>query len=204
MRSEQVNELAAALSKAQGQFDHAKKDVKNEFFKSRYADLASVIDAAKKPLSDNGLSVVQSVDFNESGDSYLETILLHSSGQWINSRYLIKPMKSDPQAFGSAMTYARRYSFSAITGIAADDDDGNAASQGKPEAKKETKPAEPQPTIEELTTFIRRAKTLDELQKSWLTLTKPQQHALSAVKDEVKENICHAEEQQKLLQDDVV
>ena len=204
MRSEQVNELAAALSKAQGQFDHAKKDVKNEFFKSRYADLASVIDAAKKPLSDNGLSVVQSVDFNESGDSYLETILLHSSGQWINSRYLIKPMKSDPQAFGSAMTYARRYSFSAITGIASDDDDGNAASQGKPEAKKETKPAEPQPTIEELTTFIRLAKTLDELQKKWLTLTKPQQHALSAVKDEVKENIRHAEEQQKLLQDDVV
>lgn len=128
MRSESTKEIALALSKAQGQFDHAKKDVKNEFFKSKYADLASVIDAAKKPLSDNGLAVVQVVDADNEGGIYLETTLLHSSGEWISGRYPIKPTKTDPQAVGSAITYARRYAFSAMTGIAADDDDGNAAS----------------------------------------------------------------------------
>lgn len=133
MKSESIKELAASLSKAQGQFDHAKKDVKNEFFKSRYADLAGVIDAAKKPLSDNGLAIVQLVDTDQDGALYLETMLLHSSGEWISGKYPIRPVKPDPQSVGSAITYARRYAFSALTGIAADDDDGNAASQGKPQ-----------------------------------------------------------------------
>jgi len=129
MKSESIKEIATALSKAQGQFDHAKKDVKNEFFKSKYADLASVIDAAKKPLSENGLSVAQVVDADENGNISLETILMHVSGEWISGKYPVRPVKTDPQAMGSAITYARRYAFSAITGIAADDDDGNAASQ---------------------------------------------------------------------------
>ena len=127
-KSDSIKNIAIALSKDQGEFDHAKKDVKNEFFKSRYADLASVIDAAKKPLADNGLSVTQVVDITESGDLILETILMHTSGEFISGKYPIKPTKTDPQSTGSAITYARRYSFSAITGIAADDDDGNAAS----------------------------------------------------------------------------
>lgn len=126
--SEQINELAAAMAKAQGAFDHAKKDVANAFFKSKYADLASVIDAAKKPLADNGLTVIQTTEFDESHGVILVTTLAHSSGQWITGRYPIHPVKNDPQSFGSAITYARRYCFSAITGIAADDDDGNAAS----------------------------------------------------------------------------
>lgn len=134
MKSESIKELALALSKAQGQLEHAKKDVKNEFFKSKYADLASVIDAAKKPLSENGLAVVQLVDTDSDGLIYLESTLLHSSGEWISGRYPIRPIKTDPQSVGSAITYARRYAFSALTGIAADDDDGNAASQtGKPQ-----------------------------------------------------------------------
>jgi hypothetical protein len=128
MQSESIKELSTALSKAQGEFYHAKKDVNNTFFKSKYADLASVIDAAKKPLSDNGLAVIQITDFTENGDTYLITTLSHSSGEWISGRYPIKPVKADPQGMGSAITYARRYAFSAITGIAADDDDGNAAS----------------------------------------------------------------------------
>lgn len=128
MKSESIKELALALSKAQGEFDHAKKDTSNPFFKSKYADLASVIDAAKKPLSDNGLAVVQLVDCNQDGEMILETTLMHLSGEWISGCYPIRPVKSDPQSVGSATTYARRYAYSAITGIAADDDDGNAAS----------------------------------------------------------------------------
>lgn len=140
MKSESVKEIALALSKAQGAFDHAKKDTKNEFFRSQYADLASVIDAAKKPLSDNGLSVAQIVDTDENGNISLETILMHVSGEWISGKYPVRPVKTDPQAMGSAITYARRYAFSAITGIAADDDDGNAASQkGKEKVSEEEK-----------------------------------------------------------------
>lgn len=126
-QSESIAKLAEALAKAQGAFDHAKKDVKNEFFKSKYADLASVIDGAKKPLAENGLAVIQTTDFDQAGNMHLYTILAHSSGEWIGGRYPINPVKPDPQALGSATTYARRYAFSAITGIAAEDDDGNGA-----------------------------------------------------------------------------
>ena len=127
--SQSIKEISTALSKAQGELDHAKKDMTNNFYESKYADLASVIDAAKKQLSDNGLSVTQIVDYDESG-TFLETILMHSSGEWISGKYPIRPLKADPQSVGSALTYARRYAFSAITGIAADDDDANAASAG--------------------------------------------------------------------------
>lgn len=140
MQSESIKELAAALSKAQGLFDHASKDVKNDFYKSKYADLASCIDAAKKPLSDNGLAVVQATEVIE-GCLYLRTTLMHLSGEFIAGLYPIDPLKKDPQGFGSAMTYARRYTFCAITGIAADDDDGNSAS-AKPDK------AQPAPKIE--------------------------------------------------------
>jgi hypothetical protein len=134
MMSESIKELAGALSKAQGAFDHAKKDVKNDFFKSRYADLAGCIDAAKAHLAANGLAVSQITDI-ANGEIILTTVLMHSSGEYISGSYPVKPIKQDPQAFGSALTYARRYAFCAITGIASDDDDGNSASQ-KPESKK--------------------------------------------------------------------
>lgn len=133
--------LAEALSKAQSNFQHAKKDANNPFFKSKYADLPAVIDAAKKPLSENGLSVIQPTSLDENGNVSLITLLAHSSGEWIAGCYPIDPVKKDPQGMGSALTYARRYSYSAITGIAAidEDDDGNAASQGKPQPKQEHK-----------------------------------------------------------------
>jgi hypothetical protein len=144
MMSESIAKLTEALSKAQGKFDHAKKDIKNEFFKSKYADLASVIDAAKNALSENGLAVIQTTNILREGDISLVTILSHASGEWIKSEYPVIPVKKDPQGMGSALTYARRYCFSAITGIASDDDDdgnaasGNPANNNKPEVKKES------------------------------------------------------------------
>lgn len=122
--------MATALSKAQGMFDHATKDVKNDFFKSKYADLAGCIDAAKKHLSDNGLAVIQTTEVIDNC-LYLRTTLMHLSGEYMSGLYPIDPLKRDPQGFGSAMTYARRYTFCAITGIASDDDDddGNSASE---------------------------------------------------------------------------
>ena len=127
-----LNELAAALAKAQGAMNNASMNRINPHFKSKYADLAALWDAVRKPLSDNGLSVVQIIR-----DGSLHTMLLHTSGQRLCSDYPL-PATARPQEMGSALTYARRYSLSALVGIAADeDDDANAASRsnGKPTEK---------------------------------------------------------------------
>ena len=119
-----LNELAAALAKAQGAMNNASMNRINPHFKSKYADLAALWDAVRKPLSDNGLSVVQIIR-----DGSLHTMLLHTSGQRLCSDYPL-PATARPQEMGSALTYARRYSLSALVGIAADeDDDANAVTQ---------------------------------------------------------------------------
>lgn len=129
-QSENINELATALSKAQSQMEGAKKDSANPFFKSKYADLASVWEACRLPLTDNGLSITQMSDVMSDFPDHvvIYTQLNHSSGQWIRSKLAMKPVKNDPQAIGSCITYARRYSLAAIVGISPEDDDGNAAS----------------------------------------------------------------------------
>src|SRR3954463_13098825 len=101
-QTESINELAAALAKAQADMTHAGKSVDNTFFKSKYADLPAVIDAAKPHLAKNGLSVVQIPDFDESGKVTLMTQMMHSTGQWIRSWYPVTPVKNDPQGLGSA------------------------------------------------------------------------------------------------------
>jgi hypothetical protein len=126
--SPEINELAAALSKAQGEFENAKKDSENPFFNSHYADLAACIDVARRPLSANTLAVVQSPSLVENGYVRMTTRLLHSSGQWIESELDALPKDSGPQSVGSVVTYLRRYSLCAMIGLAAEDDDGNAAS----------------------------------------------------------------------------
>jgi hypothetical protein len=139
-QSESIKDLAESLSKAQGEIKHAAKAVNNQFYKSKYADLPAVIDAAKEALAKCGLSVIQYTDIAENGDTVLITQLCHMSGQWVRGWYPVKPIKNDPQGLGSAVTYARRYAFCAITGVAAaeDDDDGNAASDISSNAKKES------------------------------------------------------------------
>lgn len=148
-QSESIAELSTALAKAQGVMEGASKDSSNPFFKSKYADLSAVWDACRKPLADNGLSVVQTADFiPEHPDMVcIETILCHSSGEWIKGRLAVKPVKPDPQSVGSCITYLRRYSLQSMVGIAPEDDDGNAASgQGaKPPAKK----AAPAPPVDD-------------------------------------------------------
>ena len=134
-KSDDIKELALALSKTQSILKGALKDSNNPFFKSKYADLASVWDACREPLAANGLSVVQ-MPCNDTPDSVaLETILMHTSGQWISSVFSMPVSKHDAQAVGSAITYARRYALAAVVGIAPEDDDGNLAS-GKSETAK--------------------------------------------------------------------
>lgn len=127
IKSEQINELATALSKAQAEMKGAIKDSKNPFFKSSYADLSSVWDACRGPLTKNGLSIVQTNCGDSPETLTVCTTLLHSSGQWISSQLTGKPVKNDPQAIGSAYTYYRRYALAAMVGVSPEDDDGNSA-----------------------------------------------------------------------------
>lgn len=126
-KSEIINELAAALSKAQGVITPAIKDSNNPFFKSKYADLAAVWDVCRDALSVNGLSVIQ-LPSAEANAVTLETVLTHGSGQWISSKLTMVSKDATPQAIGSCITYLRRYALSSVVGIASEiDDDGNAA-----------------------------------------------------------------------------
>jgi len=129
MQSEQIDKLTEALAKAQATMENATLNKINPHFKSKYADLAAIFDAVRKPLAAQGLIVTQTTELREGG-FVLVTTLAHSSGQFIKSEYPL-PASGKPQEVGSALTYARRYSLSAIAGIAADeDDDANAAQEG--------------------------------------------------------------------------
>jgi len=159
-KSESIKELAVALNKAQATLQVAKKGSENPFFHSKYADLLSVWDACREALVSNGLSVVQIADisFNADGKAVLETILMHTSGEWIKGRLPLLPVKPDPQAQGSAITYARRYSLSAIIGLCTEEDDDaeGAMERGKPTTKE--KPIKEQPhwcAIHETRFFMR-------------------------------------------------
>jgi hypothetical protein len=132
-KSDSIKELATALNKAQAEMSGAKKKETNPFFKKKYADMNSVVDAVRVPFCDNGLSYSQFPLF-ESGCVGVETILMHESGEWISSVLMLPMVKQDPQSAGSAITYARRYSLQSIAGIPSEDDDGNQASKPAPKS----------------------------------------------------------------------
>lgn len=133
--SEQINELADALAKAQGEIENAVADSTNPHFKSKYADLASVRAAIQGPLSKNGLAILQ-MPISRGNERLLVTRLMHRSGQWIEDECALLVDKPTMQGLGSAISYAKRYSLAAITGVAERDDDGNEAEKHpkKPEA----------------------------------------------------------------------
>lgn len=128
-RSESIAALAAALSKARGEFKAVIKSAENPYFKSNYADLSTLIDATKDSLSKNGLAVVQSPGkITESGRVSITTLLIHSSGEWMEDDLEMPVTKADAQGLGSAITYGRRYAYQSLLNVAGEeDDDGNAA-----------------------------------------------------------------------------
>jgi hypothetical protein len=124
--------VAAALVKAQTGFAPALKTSVNPHFKSRYADLAACIEAVIDSLNSNGIALVQRQHPHEGGVA-IETLFVHESGETLSAGTLTVPAaKQDPQGYGSALTYCRRYSLMAACGIAPEDDDGNAAVKAKP------------------------------------------------------------------------
>ena len=133
-KSESIANLALALNLAQQQMGGAVKDSTNPFFKSSYADLTSVIKAVKDPLCANGLSYVQFPITSTGGNGIgVETVLMHKSGEWVSNEFTMPMVKSDPQAAGACLSYARRYGLSSVLGLLVADSDAEAAMmRGKP------------------------------------------------------------------------
>ncbi len=133
-RSPTLSELGKALAIAQGKMRVAIKDSKNPFFKSTYADLASVWAACREALTSNGLSVIQ---FPVTTDEMagISSMLLHTSGEFVEEEFLLPVKDKTAQGFGSAFTYSRRFALAAIAGIVADDDDDGQAASTSPAAR---------------------------------------------------------------------
>ena len=157
--SEQINELAKALSAFQSEMGPIGKNKSNPFFKSKYADLADILSATKELRGKHGLSLTQIPLTNEEGLPGVSTTLMHSSGQYIAGEHYLKPVKLDPQGVGSCLTYARRYAAAAILGIAADDDDdGNYASGNYSKGKPAPKPLPKKPAPKKPATKLKTPK----------------------------------------------
>lgn len=194
--SETITKIADALVKAQAAMKPAIKDSRNPHFNSQYADLASVWDAIRGPLTSNGLSVIQMVGSNELEKTTLTTRVTHVSGEWIESTWQIPVGKQDPQGLGSAISYARRYALAAAIGVVQEDDDGNAA------MPKQTQQAEYQLkhfSLADACEKLESVKTLEELESEYkkayreATLSKASTEALTQVKDKVKEKLGSGE-----------
>ncbi|PGU80067.1 recombinase [Bacillus cereus] len=135
-RSETITKLAEALVKFNSEVSKIAKDADNPFFKNNYATLDTIIDEVRPILFKNGLSIMQ-VPSGDGQNVTLKTLLLHETGEWLESDELtMKPVKNDPQAVGSCITYARRYSLAAFLSLnTGEDDDGNGATYGKDKPK---------------------------------------------------------------------
>lgn len=134
-KSPTIAELAKALVKFQSEVDPILFDADNPFYKSKYATQKALVEATREILCNNGLAVSQPIE----DTCTVNTLLMHISGEFISSKLTLKPVKEDPQGQGSAITYARRYSYSGILGLVSDkDDDGNNASGKVEEAKVHT------------------------------------------------------------------
>src|SRR5690625_1022368 len=200
--SETIAALAEALAKAQADMKNAPLNKVNPHFKSKYADLASIREATIPHLSKHGLAIIQSVGWEEEGGKIrLFSRLVHASGEWIESVYPIPLDK--PQVMGSAISYGRRYCWSAMCGIAADDDDdGNAAQEAAPQRQQRataqrgaSKPADERQnpsngTAEDMEKAINAAQDVARInaitgserwQFCWSAITKEQQKHLEAL-----------------------
>ena len=175
--------IAGALVKAQKEFGPALKTATNPHFRSKYAALDACVEAVIDALNNNGIFLMQYTHPCEDG-VIVETMFIHESGEHMSGGKLHVPAsKQDPQGYGSALTYARRYSLQAACGIAPEDDDGNAASKSKPEPKK---PAAGTRDKETLTFVLELCENLAEVQEVWTKMTPDERLLVNDVKDKLK------------------
>ena len=183
-----MNELAKALVKAQAAMNHAAKDSKNPHFKSAYSSLASVIDAVRPALSSNGLAFVQRMHDSQGGVA-VETVLIHESGEQYGCGVLFIPAsKQDAQGFGSALSYAKRYSLQSALGIASADDDGEAAVKSPPKLVEKPKGIEMDHTVALMASAVSYESLKDIFKSAWIVCLKEQQIPLKAHYDTFKAN----------------
>lgn len=159
-----MKDFAKALAALQAEIGAAHKSSTNPHFKSKYADLSEVWETWREVGPKHGFSLMQSTKTLANGTPALVTILLHESGDMITGEYPLIPSKQDPQGYGSAMTYARRYCLAAMVGIVQDDDDGNAASE-KPKPKESPKPVAGQQNDSKLTPEQKLAAWIENARK---------------------------------------
>lgn len=162
-----MEKIAPAFIKAKKAFAPALKCASNPHFKTKYADLASCLEAVDDALLENGIAVYQETHEDASGVT-IETVFLHESGETIRSGRLHVPAsKQDPQGYGSALTYARRYSLMAACGIAPEDDDGNAASKQPPRPAPKAPAKLEEKTFADYQASIQSASSLDDLKTAF-------------------------------------
>lgn len=193
-KSETITKIASALNKAQGEMSNAIKDANNPFFKSKYADLNAIREACMPALNKNGITLLQPT-VNIDGRNYVETILLHDSGEWLSSETeILFSKQNDAQAQGSGITYARRYGMQSFVNIGADDDDGNGASKPVAEVKpKEEVKAPVKPYLQRATqdwtnvtnAILKGNHTIDQV-KLKFTLLEPIENELTNLLKSVK------------------
>ena len=184
--SDSIAQLAEALSKAQGQIDAASKGAVNPHFKSKYADLNALREVIREPLAVNDLSVVQLPRFSDK-EVEVETMLLHKSGEFIAETLRMPVGQQTAQAVGSALTYCRRYSLSAILNLAADDDDGNAATQQAPQAAQAPRPDFAKVAVKLGKEALQAAeKGSDSLRSFWKNLNAEERETLMPSLDKLK------------------
>lgn len=190
-----MNELAKALVKAQAAMSHAAKDSKNPHFKSAYSSLASVIDAVRPALSANGLAFVQMLHSASTHSSFeggvaVETVLIHESGEQLSCGTLFIPAsKQDAQGYGSAISYAKRYSLQSALGIASEDDDGNAATKAPPvKVIEKPKGIDMDATVDQMAAAVSYESLKDIFRLAWTQCLKEQQPVLKAMYDGIKAN----------------
>lgn len=183
--SESIIDLSAALASAQAELNNPIFDSKNPHFKSSYASLASVRNAVVPVLAKHGLSIIQDVSAVEGGIICVQ-MLLHKSGQWIRTSGLKVPFdKANAHGYGSATTYARRFSLMALACVVGDDDDdGNAVSiQQNQRIEKKV-----EPDLDWIAK-IDESNTLEALATIWTAMPKQQQEILKALKDKKKKEL---------------
>ena len=184
--------LFAALAKAQAEVENATKGSVNPHFKSRYADLAEVLNTVRPVFSHYGLSILQSTSFDGTL-VHVTTTVAHAEGGWASSCASCSPARIDAQGIGAATTYLRRYSLAAMCGVAQEDDDGNAAShQQRPVQESKREDGLLPATLEIAQKQLDRCEDMDALGKAWATLPANVRKALGAHKDKCKQRLQEA------------
>jgi len=181
-------ELMGALASAQAEIENASKTSANPHFKSRYADLAEVLNTCRSKLAKHGICIMQSTGFDGSTVA-VTTVLAHKSGGWVSAVSNCVPAKTDAQGIGAATTYLRRYSLAAIVGIAQEDDDGQSAQHAGKPAPVTSRKADPERYVD-ARQALRDAGSLSELGAIWRDLSAEARKALAEEKDAAKTRLA--------------